>query len=133
MPRFPSTEWATAFQTAINANPEYAEAARAWEGDILLLVAPDDLASEGEGIFLNLAHGSCREARYVRPAGAVEAEFVYRGSRTDWEKLLRREIDPVQAILDGTFHLKGNLAKAMRFTRAAKALIETATDVPLES
>jgi putative sterol carrier protein len=130
MPRFPSAEWATAFREAINANPEYAEAAQAWEGDVMLLIAPDSEAPDGEGIHLDLEHGTCRAAEYLTKPGTVQSEFVYRGTRADWHKLLRKQIDPVQAILDGTFHLKGNLAKAMRFTRAAKALIETATAVP---
>jgi len=38
----------------------------------------------------------------------------------------------VKAILDGTFRIKGNLAKAMRFTRAAKELVETAASVPTD-
>jgi hypothetical protein len=39
----------------------------------------------------------------------------------------------VKAILDGTFRVKGNLAKMMRFTRAAKELVETAAKIPVES
>ena len=131
--RFPSEEWATAFQSAINANPGYAEAARAWEGDVLLLVTSDPAHPKGTGVHLDLAHGRCRSATYLEDASTVRSEFVYEGSRTNWSRLLRHEIDPVRAILDGTFRIRGNLAKAMRFTAAAKALVETAAQIPVDS
>lgn len=130
--RFPSAEWAAAFQQAINANEEYQAAARQWEGDILLLVSPDAQAPRGEGIYLELAHGSCRSARFVADPSGLSSEFVYEGSRENWARLVRRELDPVKAILDGTFKVRGNLAKLMRFTRAAKALVETASLVPTD-
>lgn len=128
--KFPSSEWAAAFRTAINANSEYAESAGAWEGDILLLVRPDAEAPHGAGVLLDLFHGTCRKATFVADAAEVRSEFVYEGGRDAWRRLIRRELDPVKALLDGTFRLRGNLAKAMRFTRAAKALVETAAALP---
>jgi putative sterol carrier protein len=130
--RFPSADWANAYRDALNAEPEYAEAARAWEGDILLLVRPDTDAPNGEGIHLDLFHGTCRAAAFVADPRTLTSEFVYEGNRADWARLLRHELDPVKAILDGTFRIRGNLAKAMRFTRAAKVLVETAAKIPID-
>ncbi|HXW66699.1 MAG TPA: SCP2 sterol-binding domain-containing protein [Thermoplasmata archaeon] len=127
---FPSAEWASAFQRAINANAAYAEAARAWAGDILLRVQPEDPNAPAPGVLLDLASGTCRAAHYHADARSVAAEFVYEGSPENWARLMRHEIDPVKAILDGTFRVRGNLAKLMRFTRAAKELVETASNVP---
>jgi putative sterol carrier protein len=130
MPKFPSAAWAEAYRARLNANPAYQEAAKAWDGDILLLVTPDGAAPQGEGVLLDLHHGECRAATFVPDASNARAEFTYRGSRENWGRMLRREIDPVRAILDGTFKLQGNLLKAMRFQRAAKEMVETATQVP---
>ena len=129
---FPSEEWAEAFRAAVNANAAYKEAALAWEGDIVFLERPPDAASPAPGIHLELAHGECRGATFYPDARALSAEFVYEGSRENWGRLLRRELDPVKAILDGTFKIRGNLAKAMRFTRAAKELVETAASGPAD-
>jgi putative sterol carrier protein len=129
---FPSQEWAELFQLQLNANPAYAEAASAWEGDILLLVLPDVPGGAAPGVHLDLSHGQCREARFLPDAQSTESEFVYQGRRANWNRLLHHELDPVKAILDGTFQIKGNLAKAMRFTRAAKELVETAAAIPAE-
>ena len=128
--KFPSAEWADAYRSALNANPAYREAAAAWEGDILLRVQPADANSPAPGVHLALAHGECSAATFHADARSVASEFVYEGTAENWQRLLRHEIDPVKAILDGTFRIRGNLAKAMRFTRAAKELVETASQVP---
>jgi putative sterol carrier protein len=127
---FPSAEWAEAFRTALNANVAYAEAAQAWEGDILLLVLPDAGHPKGEGVYLDLAHGRCRAAQYVPDASNLPTEFVYQGPRSSWARLAKGEVEPLRAILDGTFQVKGNMAKMLRFTKAAKELVETAAKIP---
>lgn len=130
MPAFPSTEWAALFQKALNDNPAYAQAAAAWEGDILFEVLPDPQTSGGPGIYLDLAHGTCREARFVSDPSTVNPEFVFRATRENWQKILRRDLDPMKAFLGGTIRMSGNPAKIMRFVGAAKELIETAAGVP---
>ncbi len=128
--RFPSAEWAAAYQQALNANAAYRDAAKAWVGDILLRVVPASETEPAPGVHLDLADGGCRAATYYADARSVSSEFVYEGSPENWDRLMRHEVDPVKAILDGTFRVKGNLAKLMRFTRAAKELVETASNVP---
>ncbi len=127
---FPSVEWAAAYQKALNGNAAYREAAAAWVGDILLRVQPSDPNAPAPGVHLELAHGECSAAPYHGGARSVASEFVDEGTRANWRRLLAGALDPVKAILDGTFRIKGNLAKAMRFTRAAKELVETAARVP---
>jgi len=128
--KFPSQEWATEFRSLLNQNEAYRAAAAAWEGDILFLVRGADPNALAPGIHLALSHGTCSEATYHADARSVPSEFVYEGSAENWAKLRAGQLDPVKAILDGTFRIKGNLAKAMRFTRAAKELVETAAKVP---
>jgi len=128
--QFPSQEWASAFMAAINANEAYRAAAQAWEGDILFLVKGSATNDAAPGVHLALAHGACSAATYHADARSVASEFIYEGSPENWQKLLKGEVDPVKAILDGTFRIRGNLAKAMRFTKAAKELVETAAKVP---
>lgn len=130
--KFPSPEWAAAYQAAINSNEAYSETARGWQGEIFLVVDADSDAPLGEGILLDLHHGSCRAATFLGDAVTARSEFVYRGPRAAWRRLFRRDLDPVRSVLDVTFRLQGNLAKALRFTRATKALVETAVAIPTE-
>ena len=128
--QFPSAEWAAAYRNALNENAAYRDAATAWVGDILLLVRPTEAGVPAPGVLLDLGDGGCRAATFYPDARAVASEFVYEGTPENWQRLMRHEVDPIKAILDGTFRVKGNLAKLMRFTRAAKELVETASNVP---
>ncbi len=132
--RFPSSEWAEAFRAALNASEGYREAAKAWEGDLLLRVVPagGKGGSPAPGVRLDLWHGECRSATYFEDSSTVECEFVYEGTTENWRRLMQGALDPVKAILDGTFKIRGNLAKAMRYTRAAKELVEVAAALPAD-
>ncbi|MGC2289489.1 MAG: SCP2 sterol-binding domain-containing protein [Thermoplasmata archaeon] len=133
MAAFPSAEWAALFRTALNDNPVYAQAAAAWEGDILFEVLADGQAAKGPGIDLDLSRGQCREARFVADASTLSPEFVFRATRENWQRIMRREVDPVKAFLGGTIKMSGNPAKIMRFIGAAKELIDTAAGIPRDS
>ena len=128
--RFPSAEWAEAFRQALNANEEYRAAAAAWEGDLLLRVLPDSPTASAPGVLLDLFHGSCRHATFEPDSRSTESEFVFEGSVENWRRVMAGALDPVAALMNGTFRLRGNVAKAMRFTRAAKELVETAAGLP---
>lgn len=128
--RFPSPEWADALARALNANEAYREAAVAWEGDLLLRVLPVAPSGAAPGVLLDLYHGTCRAARFEPDSRTTESEFVYEGTVANWTRLMAGTLDPVGALMDGTFKLRGNLAKAMRFTRAAKELVSTAAGLP---
>lgn len=129
---FPSAAWADAFRAGLNANDEYRAAASAWEGDLLLRMVGGSADAPAPGVHLDLFHGDCRAASFLADSRATSSEFVYEGTPENWSRLLRGELDPVRAILDGTFKVRGNLLKLSRFTRAAKALVETAAAIPAE-
>ncbi len=127
---FPSSDWAAAFREALNHSDAFREAAAAWEADLLFLVRPTAPDVPAPAVRLGLNHGVCESAVYVPDGRGIAAEFVFEGTAENWHKLLHRELEPLRPFLDGTFKIRGNLAKAMRFTRAAKELVDTAASVP---
>ena len=62
----------------------------------------------------------------------MQAAFSYIGPYRNWIRLIKREIDPIQGVLTGKFKLKGPMMKIMRYTRAAKELVNTANQVETE-
>ncbi|MCI4327172.1 MAG: SCP2 sterol-binding domain-containing protein [Thermoplasmata archaeon] len=132
MARFPSAAWAAEFRTAVNANAEYAEAAKAWEGDVVLRVVPPEASGIPPGIHLDLFHGECRAAEFLPEAAYPSSEFVFDATLGTWREILERRLDPVKAVLAGRVKVRGNLAKAMRFTKATGLLIETGATIPSE-
>ncbi len=130
--KFPSEEWIKAFKEELNKNKAYEEAAKDWEGDFLFIITPDEGLDKEVVFYVDLWHGKCRDAYVVPSRDAKKTEFIYEGSYSNWKKLIKGELDPIQALLMRKFKLKGSMAKVMRYTKAASELVKTASKVPTE-
>ena len=122
---FPSQAWADAFRAEIEQSKLYARLAQRWEGDVILAI------EDGGGLYLDLWHGTCREATYLTDLRDRSAEFKLVGSMANWRKILDRQLDPVQAMMKRQLRLQGNLAKVMRHIDAAQELVKCAIRVPI--
>lgn len=132
MARFPSQEWIETFRERLNASEPYAQAAKDWEGDFLFVVEPEGDLNEPAVFYVDLWHGKCRDARILEPQESMKTAFTYAGPYNNWVKLIEGKIDPIRGILTGKFRLKGSMMKVMRYTKAAKILVQTASAVPTE-
>ncbi|MFQ5839004.1 MAG: SCP2 sterol-binding domain-containing protein [Thermoplasmata archaeon] len=132
MPKFPSQEWIEVFMEKLNSNKDYEEAAKDWEGDFLFIAKPEGNLKEKVAFHVDLWHGKCRSARMLSPEEELRTAFTYEGPYGNWIKLINKEIDPIRGLLTGKFKLKGSMMKVMRYTKAAKLLVETASQVPTE-
>ncbi len=122
--QFASDAWVAALKEAINTHATYRENAKTWEGDFHFVIEPDDVRA-GEAavsVYLDLWHGECRVSRFAVASDAAP-EFVIRGARKNWIKVMRREMDPIKALVTNALKLKGNLAKVMRNVKAAQELV----------
>ena len=130
---FPSPEWVAEFEKQLNASPEYKASSLTWEAGPLALVGeadPDIGLDEDLAIWLDLLHGECREAKLVSFEEAEKAPFVIRGTYALWKQVLRKEIGPVKALMQGKLKLQGSMVTIMRYVKGAEALVECATKVP---
>jgi putative sterol carrier protein len=129
---FGSPGWVDALKIAINASAPYREAAKNWEGDFYFVVEPDDAAADAASVFiyLDLWHGECRDARVVANEGERSPEFRISGAAAKWAKVIRRETDPIKALITNMLRIKGNMAKVMRNVKAAQELVNCASSVP---
>lgn len=132
MAKFPSDEWIKLYKEELNKNEVYAEAAKDWEGDFLFVITPSGGLEKEVVFYVDLWHGKCREAYQLPSRDAKTAAFVYEGPYPNWKKLLNKEIDPIRGLMTGKFKLKGDMAKVMRYIKAAQELVNTTTRVPTE-
>jgi putative sterol carrier protein len=132
MVRFPSAEWVEKFKDAVNSSKSYAESAKTWEGDFLFGIKADGALKRDFFIYMDLYHGECRQAHVIEDPTSVKTEFVYSGMYSNWLKLINKEIDPIKGLMTGKFKLTGNMAKVMRYVRAAKELVNCTTMVEAE-
>ncbi len=79
MVKSPSEEWINLFMQTLNANKNYEDAAKTWEGDFLFLIDPDGSMSEPSTLYLDLWHAKCRSAAMLKPGEQKNAAFVYSG------------------------------------------------------
>jgi putative sterol carrier protein len=132
--RFASPEWAAALKEAINASATYRAAAKNWEGDFWFIVEPDDRGDAGDRsfIYVDLWHGECRACFVTSDETIQSPEFRIWGTAAKWSRVIRRDIDPIRALLTNTLKLNGNLAKVMRNVKAAQELVLCAAAVPTQ-
>jgi len=133
MHNFPSPEWVGAFKQAIDASPGYRAAGAQWtHGPVALVVKADPAIGLAEdiGLWLDLHAGACRDARIVDRAEAEKAPFCIAGEYARWKSVLRKEIDPIKAMMQKKLELKGQMTLIVKYVNASKELVECATRVP---
>ena len=132
MPVWPSDEWSGEFCRMINESAEYREAAHDWEGAVVYHFQAEPESGLAEDVYgwFDLWHGECRETKQVTAEEAERAEFMVSAPYSMWKQVVKKEIDPMRAVMTGKLKLKGDLAKAVRYTKATVVLNEIGSAVP---
>jgi putative sterol carrier protein len=132
---FPSSEWVAAYKDAINQNAEYKKAGKDWTHGVVAMVVkaeptlgiPEDLA-----MWLDVEGGECRDCKLMTAKEAEPlAPFVVVASYEQWKQVIRKEIDPTKALMQGKLKLtKGHMPTMVKHVNASKQLVESTTRVP---
>jgi len=129
---FPREEWFRALAGHIAESRAYHEAASDWEGDIAFVIEADPergVPGEVWG-YLDLWHGTCRSGTIVTPERGAGAEFVISATYRRWKDVVRGELDPVRAMMQGKLRVRGDLPKILRYVQAAHELVVICGTVP---
>ncbi len=112
---FPSEEWLSNLVDKLNSDEQYARIAQKWEGDMIFKIDPNGALNEPVTYYLDLWHGRCREG-YVILDGREVPQAVFRLSAPygNYQRLLKGELDPMQAMLTRKLDVKGNMAILLR-------------------
>ena len=132
---FPSPEWVADFKQVLDRSPGYKAAGATWTHGAVALVVRKDAAiglPDDIGLWLDLHQGACREARVVDAAEAAKAPFCITGEYARWKSVLRKELDPIKAMMQKKLELKGQMTTIVKYVNASKELVECATQVPTQ-
>ncbi len=123
-----SAEWAAALRRELESNADFRRAAAGWQGRLVLQRNADPAAGAiAAAVCLDLADGSCSEARPARTGDRREAVFVIAGSRAAWRRVLAGGASPILALLRGRLKLvKGTIAGLTPLAAAAEQLVAAA-------
>jgi putative sterol carrier protein len=111
---FPSEEWLMGFIDFLNTDEEYAQTARNWEGDLMFDIYPEGALQEHLRIYLDLWHGKCRGGSIVPKGEEKDAKFVLSAPFGNFVRVLKGDLDPMQAMMTRKLKVKGNMAYMMR-------------------
>ena len=130
---FPSAEWLASYKEAVNASDGYRKAGATWTyGPVVLLVKADASLGlpEPVGFWLDLHEGVCRDAKVVSESEASRAPFCIRGEYARWKMVLKKQLDPIQGMMQKKLELRGQMSVIVRYVQASKELVEAAQRVP---
>jgi len=130
--KFPSDEWATEYQSQLNASEAYERSAKDWEGDFVFTVEADDTLAETAYLFIGLYHGKCTDAVLIASEDEREAQFIIRASATNWRKVIEGKLDPIPGMMTRKLKLQGDMMKVMRYPKAAKEMVNCVSRVPTD-
>jgi putative sterol carrier protein len=130
---FPSPEWAAEFKKQVSSSAAYRQAGATWTfGPVALLTKADPSIglAEDVGVWLDIDRGDCRDVRVVDRAEAEKAPFCISGEYARWKSVIRKELDPIKAMMQKKLQLKGQMTTIVKYVNASKELVECATRVP---
>jgi putative sterol carrier protein len=129
---FGTEEWVVAYIEKLNANKEYEESARTWEGDFVFIVEPSGGLDHELRFYVDLWHGKARSGRALKEGEEVESEYVFSGTWDNYAKLIAGKLDPIKGLMTRKFKLKGDMKAVMRAVKAAQNLVKTILMVDTE-
>ncbi len=114
MAKFPSSEWVQAAMVKLNSDARYAQIARNWEGDLAFQIDPSDTLTEPVKLYFDLWHGKCRDAYVLDDSRTVQPTCWLNAPYHNYVRLLKGELEPMQALLTRKLSVKGPMAVLMR-------------------
>jgi putative sterol carrier protein len=134
---FPSEEYVQAVMDVLNHDEQYGEIARNWEGDILFVIEPDEGVENTDlpmTLYFDLWHGKCREVRVIDPeVGEVpDAAFTLTAPQMNYLKVLRGELDPMQAMITRRLKVEGSMAYMLRNVPTVLNFVRCCSSVEIE-
>jgi putative sterol carrier protein len=134
---FPSEEYVQAVMDVLNQDQQYAQIARNWEGDLVFVIEPDKGVESQDLpmlLYFDLWHGKCREVRVIDPEveEVPDAAFTLTAPQANYLKILRGELDPMQAMITRRLKVEGSMAYMLRNVPTVLDFVRCCSSVEIE-
>ena len=135
--RFPSEEYVQAVMDVLNQDEQYAEIAKNWEGDLVFVIEPDkgvESANLPMILHFDLWHGKCREVRVIDPEEeeVPDAAYTLTAPQANYLRVLRGELDPMQAMITRRLKVEGSMAYMLRNVPTVLDFVRCCSSVEIE-
>ncbi len=130
---FPSAEWLKDLENKLNTDERYGQIANKWEGDFYFQIEPEGNLKSQIIFYIDLWHGKCRRTAVVKDINEFSPAFVLKAGYGNFTKVLKSELDPMQAMLTRKLDVKGNMAYIMRNVPTVLDFVRCAREVTSET
>ncbi|MEW6030496.1 MAG: SCP2 sterol-binding domain-containing protein [Chloroflexota bacterium] len=131
-PIFPSMGWLRSLEEKLNTDTRYADIAKKWEGDLVIVVQPEGNLKERMIFYLDLWHGKCRGVDMLADPSDRKATFVLTATYENIKRILLGKLDPMQAMMTRKLQVQGNMAVMMRSVPTVLDFVRCAREVTVE-
>lgn len=129
---FPSPEWLQNLSDKLNSDEHYAQIARNWEGDMCVVVEPGGPLIDKLFYYLDLWHGKCRKVEMLKDLSSVQPKFILTASYENISRVVKGELDPMQAMMTRKLLVRGSMAYMMRNVPTVLDFVRCCRDVTSE-
>ena len=135
MPLFPSDEWVEAWVARANGSAEFEASGSGWEGAVGIVIEADPASAVPETLYIRLEG---RGGKWLSHALGTESSllagtvFVLRGPYLRWKELIKQELHPIKALLQGRIRIEGHLPIILRWIGSVAVLAKLAGEVETE-
>lgn len=129
---FPSEEWLKGLEMKLNSDEHYAEIAKNWEGDVLIIVEPTGKLKEQTAFYLDLWHGRCRGAEFKPDWSSRSPVFTLTATYDNIKDILTGKLNPMTAMMTMKLKVKGNMGYMMRNVPTVLDFVRCAQEVTKE-
>ena len=116
---YPSNEWCQEWKNVINSSDATKEAGKDWGvdfiGNWIFEITPGSGLDKTTYVYLEAKAGECTDARLIDNPSEVEVGFYCTGSYEEFKAAVKGKKDFIQGVVRGTFKLKGNMMKIMKY------------------
>jgi putative sterol carrier protein len=122
-------EWCVAFEEKLKESKDFPVYNKGWEGDVSCIIQPEPEKGVNEEKYLHLDFndGTVNGIRMIDKEKAESAKFVITGSYVRWKQVVKTELDPIKAMMQGKLKLKGNLPYIVKYLKGTQELLRCLT------
>ncbi len=133
---YPSNEWCQEWKNVINSNDATKEAGKDWgidfNGNWIFKITPGGGLDKTTYVYLEAKAGECTDARLIDDPSEVEVGFYCIGSYEEFKVAVKGEKDFIQGVVRGTFKLKGNMMKIMKYGGFIRTVVNSLQGIDSE-
>ena len=129
MPDLFGPAWIADFKRQIDGSTDYRRTSNNWEWPVVLMQRADPKKGRPtpQYVYLDLWHGTCREARVGTALDVERVPLVIAADRGTWIDLLEGKIELLSAVMLRKISIdKGNAAQLIGSVAAIRALVKAA-------